>query len=144
MKCQLAILALLLGSAALPATADEIPAETLTACQTAANAKKLKGTAFNKAVGDCIAAARPANPEVTPAAVPVEKKQKCNAAANARKLKGADRETFVKQCLESGVVPLDSPAATPETLKTACEAEANQRKLKGTERSAFVSNCEKR
>jgi len=144
MKNHLAILALLLGSTALPAAADEIPTETLTACQTAANAKKLKGDAFNKAVGDCIAKARPTNPAVTPAAVPQEKKQKCAAAANAKKLKGADRDAYVKQCLESGVTTGDSPAAVPAEVKAACDAEANQRKLKGAERSSFVAECEKR
>ncbi len=130
MRSQLAILALLLGSTALPAAADEVPTEvpteTLNACQTAANAKKLKGEAFNKAVGDCIAKARPANPAVTPAAVPQEKKQKCGAAANAKKLKGADREAFMKQCFESGVTTGDSSAAVPAELKAACDAEANQ------------------
>ncbi len=144
MKIQLAVLALLLGSTALPAAADEIPTETIAACQTAANAKKLKGEAFNKAVGDCIAKARPANAAVTPAAVPQEKKQKCAAAANAKKLKGADREAFMKQCFESGVTTGDSPAAVPAEVKAACDAEANQRKLKGAERSSFVAECEKR
>ncbi|GAA5174944.1 hypothetical protein GCM10025771_05860 [Niveibacterium umoris] len=144
MKHSKLILAVFVSAMAAAVMADEIPQETIDACQKAANAKKLKGEAFSKSVGQCIAA-KGNNKAGTTAggAMPDEKERGCDAQANAKKLTGDARKTFVDQCLATENKAGDSTLNVPAEKKAACDAEASAKKLKGAARNSFVTKCEK-
>jgi hypothetical protein len=120
------------------AMAQPVVDEHQATCEAEANARRLKGSDFDKHVSSCLD--KRVEARLTLASVPAEKLEGCKRAANSIRLAGDKRREFVIKCASRQPDAANSSVVPHEKMQ-ACKREANARRYKGMAFDAYVAGC---